>query len=176
MNYLRSCSYENSLKEISSVINEAYGGCRVGGVGFGPELERREGLHLEFVELVGGGVHLTDDHVWARLVRLAELIPDGLQSLAVSAPRSVYAQSTKSTESCRTNGRSSAVVALVANELSTCNETHQSRGKATRTASNCDWRASPRRLTSAAQHTGTGTTYTPIEHLYYVELITEYCI
>ncbi len=53
------------------------------------ELERREGLYLDVLELVGGRVGLRDDDVVAAGERCAELLPDGRELLAVTAPRSV---------------------------------------------------------------------------------------
>ena len=48
------------------------------------ELERWESLHLDLLDLVGGGVHLGDDDVRGVLEVLGQLVPLGLQGLAVA--------------------------------------------------------------------------------------------
>ena len=52
----------------------------------GEELERGEAVHFHCLHLVGRGVHLGNDYVLVVLVGLSQLIPDGGQLLAVTAP------------------------------------------------------------------------------------------
>ena len=46
-------------------------------------------MNFDVFQLVGGGIHLGDDDVFLILELLAELVPNGRQLFAVSAPRSV---------------------------------------------------------------------------------------
>ena len=46
-------------------------------------------MNFDVLDFVGCGVHLGDDDVFLVLELLGQLIPDGLQLLAMAAPRSV---------------------------------------------------------------------------------------
>lgn len=48
------------------------------------ELDGGEALHLDVLNLVGGGVHLGNDDALVVLELLAQLVPDGSQLLAVA--------------------------------------------------------------------------------------------
>ena len=53
-------------------------------VSLGAQLDGRESLNLDVLELVGGGVHLGDDNVLGVLELLTQLVPDRDELLAVT--------------------------------------------------------------------------------------------
>ena len=53
-------------------------------VSLGEQLDGRESLNLDVLELVGGGVHLGDDNVLGVLELLTQLVPDRDELLAVT--------------------------------------------------------------------------------------------
>lgn len=61
----------------------------------GEELEGGEAVDFDRFDLVGCGVHLCNDGVGAVHVLLAQLLPDGGQLLAVSAPGGICRATTK---------------------------------------------------------------------------------
>ncbi|GMR60670.1 hypothetical protein PMAYCL1PPCAC_30865, partial [Pristionchus mayeri] len=79
-----------ALEELDEALKGSVSGVVDDLVGAGgEELDGREGLDLDVLDLQCGGVHLGDDDALVVGVLLSQLLPGGNELLAVSAPGSV---------------------------------------------------------------------------------------